>query len=165
MAQTLPQAMKKGDVKAKRNGKGQPKYVLGKIPNSIIDSAHVTLWRKVAEIPSKQRAEYYASEQRPTRSGILRWWNGKTVNSEPVVQSHGIVTDLGDLAGKQFGRHLNANSIQLHGCAPGIRRLCNCCTHPPKKPRLNQAVPESQLDTVSSLTAEIKILNPHTSTE
>ncbi len=86
MAQTLPQAMKKGDVKAERNGKTS-RYVFSKLENRL-SASEVDRWRKVAEIPAKQRSEYYASEKRPTRSGILRWWDGKTVNAEPVVQSH-----------------------------------------------------------------------------
>ncbi len=75
MAQTLPQAMKNGDVKAERNGKTS-RYVFSKLENRL-SASEVDRWRKVAEIPSKQRAEYYASEQRPTRSGMLRWWDGK----------------------------------------------------------------------------------------
>ena len=101
MAQTLPKAMKQGDVKAERNGKGT-KYTLCKLHNSI-DTAVVSRWREVAEIPAQQRAAYYAREERPTRSGLLRWWDSQTVNSFAAVRSHGVVTDLKELNGADFG--------------------------------------------------------------
>jgi N6-adenosine-specific RNA methylase IME4 len=102
MAQTLPQAMKLGDVKAERNGKGQPKYVL-LLGNNSLNNKTVSDWRKVSAIPARDRSRYYGTEERPTRSGLLRWWDGQTVNAESAVQSHGIVTDLHDLTGKTFG--------------------------------------------------------------
>ncbi len=101
MAQTLPQAMKRGDVKAERNGKTS-RYVFSRGEN-VLHPKTVTSWRQLAEIPSRRRSEYYGGEERPTRSGLLRWWENATVDSEEVAQSHGIVTDLKELSGKTFG--------------------------------------------------------------
>jgi len=102
MAQTLPQAMKNGDVKAERNGKGQPKYVFTRGVN--IHGGTVNSWRQVAEVPARERSKYYGTEERPTRSGLLRWWDSQTVNTDEKVQSHGVVTNLSELVGVQeFG--------------------------------------------------------------
>lgn len=95
MAMTLPAAMERGDVKANGN-----KYTMS---NLDIPNAAVARWRQLAEIPAAERSLYYTEEERPTRSGILRWWESRTVNTEEVVRSHGVVTDLHDLAGKTFG--------------------------------------------------------------
>jgi len=98
MAQTLPAAMKAGDVRAEHNGK----YVLSNVPSSI-DGAAVNRWRELAAIPAKQRATYYATETQPTRNGLVRWWKNQTVGSEDAVRSHGVITDLQELSGKTFG--------------------------------------------------------------
>lgn len=55
MAQTLPQAMKRGDVKAERNGKGQ-KYCIAAC-NTQLDAAAVNRWRQLSEIPAKERSD------------------------------------------------------------------------------------------------------------
>ena len=72
LAETLHEAMKKGDVKAERNGNGHSAYML--LPsNNTLNPKTVNRWRQLAEIPARQRATYYAGEQRPTRNGLLRW--------------------------------------------------------------------------------------------
>jgi len=101
MAMTLPQAMKRGDVKAERDGRTS-RYMFSNMENSI-GGAVVDRWRELAKIPARERARYYTTEGRPTRNGLFRWWENQTVNSEEAVESHGIVTDLHELEGKTFG--------------------------------------------------------------
>jgi len=102
LAMTLPQAMKQGDVKAERNGKGHSRYVL--LPgNNTLNPKTVSGWRQLSGIPAKERAQYYATEERPTRNGLFRWWENQTVDSESIASSHGIITDLRELDGETFG--------------------------------------------------------------
>lgn len=89
MAQTLPEAMKKGDVKANKKGT----YQLAK---QSINGAAVNRWRQVAEIPAKQRGTYYATQERPTRNGLLRWWRDKTLPTPTKPKTGGVQVLLAD---------------------------------------------------------------------
>lgn len=85
MAETLPKAMENGDVKAERNGKGQPRYLLSQGDNIEIHNQTVNLWRQVAAIPEHERQRFYAQTKKPTRAALIRWFAGeKTFTS--VIQ-------------------------------------------------------------------------------
>ncbi len=73
IALTLPQAMKQGDVTANGNH-----YAMSKVDIELPNAA-VNRWRQVADIPARERSKYYATEQRPTRKGLLRWHENQSL--------------------------------------------------------------------------------------
>ncbi len=87
MAQTLPQAMKKGDVKADGD-----QYRMSTLDIDLPNAA-VSRWRQIAKIPARERARYYADTNRPTRNGLLRWANPVAKPESPEGTFDVIVLD------------------------------------------------------------------------
>ena len=111
LADAIDEGLESGEVRAERNEKGHPKFVLGNLPNTLIDGAEVPRWRKLREIPEDERVAYYQSTPKPSRNGLLRHWSSRCVDAEPVATTDfpiqdGTplgVTDLADLPLGHFG--------------------------------------------------------------
>ena len=73
LAQTLPRALKLGDVKAERKGSSTV-YTVCK-QNHALHGQTVTRWRGLAAVSKADRQQFYAENTRPTRAALLRWAN------------------------------------------------------------------------------------------
>jgi len=70
IAQTLPEALKKGDVSAA----GHKYTVL--LSNTALNNKTIAAMRQLAAIPAADRRKFYAENSRPTRAALCKWYAG-----------------------------------------------------------------------------------------
>ena len=100
LAETLPEAMERGDVRAEHDGS----YLLSNVLS--VNGASVNRWRAVAAVPSAERARYYAScANKPNRNGLLRWHQQRQPLAplDSIPDECRVVSSLDELAGQTFG--------------------------------------------------------------
>lgn len=77
IAETLPEAMQRGQVTADGDGYYSLSTVLSEEDSVKVDGASINRWRKLAAIPREQRLKYYADmkaeNKKPSRNGIIKW--------------------------------------------------------------------------------------------
>lgn len=114
LADSVDEALERGEVKAERNGKGT-QYLFSNLENTI-SVAEVDRWRKLAVIPQAEREAYYEAFPKWSRDALLKWWKareveGTVVESDSNDVDHGsepaadciLTDDLDSLAGQKFG--------------------------------------------------------------
>ena len=69
IAQTLPNALKLGDIEAKGNH-----YTMSQ-GDIVLHNQSVSRWRGVAAVAKSDRQRFYAENTKPTRAALLRWAN------------------------------------------------------------------------------------------
>lgn len=89
LAMTLPEALKRGDVKVNNNKQYEVSTV-----DTAIPSATVGRWRQVKDVPVSMRKEFYEDTSVPTRNGLLRWYEQQCDEAVIDVEEE---QDAGDL--------------------------------------------------------------------
>ena len=67
MADAIDKGLERGDVKVNSDNNYELP-MLGRVGHSVVDR-----WRKVRDIPPKERQTYYKITDTPNRSGLLKW--------------------------------------------------------------------------------------------
>lgn len=102
LADAIDDAMERGEATKQHIGAYQ-------VGTHEIPGAEVDRWRKLRAIPDEEREEYYSDIPKPSRNGLLKWWHGRTVEGNLVVDAGTNVAeskttcDLKELAGQKFG--------------------------------------------------------------
>jgi len=96
MAQTIPEALKRGDITT-QGDHTKRRYQVG---NATLAGAEVNRWRQVSKIPAKSRREFYDDRPMPKRSALLKWWEASK-KTEEVLKKMPAKTDAWTITGSQ----------------------------------------------------------------
>ena len=98
LADAMDEALASGEVVGVHGG-----YQLG---NQALHGAEVDRWRKLRAIPEDEREAYYIGIPKPSRNGLLKWWESRCIDATVLEASMDLPdssTSLDELPQKHFG--------------------------------------------------------------